>query len=131
MFSSHTTLPAKLATMHVYVPTSFVFALKTVYVSDIAPGISTPFIRHWNFGRGVPDNKLTDKLTLSPFCTTTLTNSNLTLGNMLPHRDCIYYKTYKYSGIASVIYLCNPCEKYGGTGIYKQLTDILLISLSH
>ena len=51
-------------------------------------------------------------------------NSNLTLGNMLPHRDCIYYKTYKYSGIASVIYLCNPCEKYGGTGIYKQLTPI-------
>lgn len=48
-------------------------------------------------------------------------NNNLTTGNMNPHRDCNYFKTYKYSGIASVIYLCNPSEKYGGTAIYNQL----------
>ena len=32
----------------------------------------------------------------------------LELSNVFPHQDCSYYKDHKKSGIALVIYLCNP-----------------------
>ena len=47
-------------------------------------------------------------------------NNKLRMGNIFPHTDCTHYKTYKYSGIANVIYLCDQNEKYGGTGFYKK-----------
>lgn len=44
----------------------------------------------------------------------------LELSNVFPHQDCSYYKNHKKSGLAIVIYLCNPGENYGGTNIYKE-----------
>ena len=52
-------------------------------------------------------------------------NKTLELASKIPHQDCLTNAIYrnipngsKLSGIASVVYLCKPSKKYGGTGIY-------------
>ena len=51
-------------------------------------------------------------------------NSELGVGNIFPHNDCIKYNNFKYSGIASVLYLFDKNEKYNGTSIYKPIEKI-------
>ena len=40
--------------------------------------------------------------------------------NVFPHKDCVEFKNHKKSGLAIVIYLCNPSDNYGGTNIYEE-----------
>jgi hypothetical protein len=44
----------------------------------------------------------------------------LDLLNVFPHKDCVEFKNHKKSGLAIVIYLCNPNNNYGGTNIYEE-----------
>lgn len=52
-------------------------------------------------------------------------NKTLQLASKIPHQDCLTKSNTseipdgsKISGIATVVYLCEPSKKYGGTGIY-------------
>ena len=57
---------------------------------------------------------------------------SLEYGSKLPHQDCGYNnpmqpnipKGYRISGVATVVYLCNQSEKYGGTAIYNLKKDL-------
>ena len=59
-------------------------------------------------------------------------NDSLEYGSKIPHQDCEYNnplqlnipKGYRISGVATVVYLCNPSEKYGGTAIYNLKKDL-------
>ena len=51
-------------------------------------------------------------------------NNNLNIGNIFPHTDCRKTKHFKFTGIASVLYLFNKKNNYNGTTFYKPIEKI-------